>query len=109
MRLSSIYQHLSRQDVSSAATLGSRIRELRTRAQLTQAELGSPMTRSFVSAIEHGRAIPSLPALLLISSRLGVPVGELLKELEWTWRDTYTDVHDEDNPNGHHPTPRDGR
>jgi transcriptional regulator with XRE-family HTH domain len=63
------------------------------------------MTRSFVSAVEHGRALPSLPALLLIATRLGVPVGELLEQLEWTWQDTYTEGHD-----GNHPTPpRDGR
>jgi len=90
MRLSSIYQHATRHDTPHAATLGSRIRELRIGAGLTQAELGSPMTRSFVSAIEHGRALPSLPALLLISARLAVPVGELLDQLEWTWQDIYT-------------------
>jgi transcriptional regulator with XRE-family HTH domain len=84
--------------------LGSRIRELRLEAGLTQAELGSPMTRSYVSAIEHGRALPSLPALLLIASRLGVSVGILVDQLEWTWRDTYTSAHD-----GSHPPPRDGR
>jgi transcriptional regulator with XRE-family HTH domain len=85
--------------------LGSRIRELRLEAGLTQAELGSPMTRSYVSAIEHGRALPSLPALLLIAARLGVSVGKLVDQLEWTWRDTYTSVHE-----GSHPTPpRDGR
>jgi transcriptional regulator with XRE-family HTH domain len=84
MRLSSIYQLYPDQGTSHSATLGSRIRELRIRAGLTQAELGAPMTRSFVSAIEHGRAVPSLPALMLMSSRLNVPIGELLKELEWT-------------------------
>ena len=66
------------------SALGSRIRELRIQAGLTQAELGAPMTRSFVSAIERGRAVPSLPALLLMSARLDVPIGELLRELEWT-------------------------
>src|SRR5450759_2885443 len=90
MRLSSIYQHRPRNDLPGVATLGSRIRELRHRAGLTQAELGSPMTRSYVSAVEHGRALPSLPALLLIAARLGVPVGELLEQMEWTGRDTYT-------------------
>jgi transcriptional regulator with XRE-family HTH domain len=84
MRLSSIYQLHPDVGASQSATLGSRIRELRIRAGLTQAELGAPMTRSFVSAIEHGRAVPSLPALMLMSSRLNVPIGELLRELEWT-------------------------
>jgi transcriptional regulator with XRE-family HTH domain len=105
MRLSSIYQHRLRHEDPDAVILGSRIRELRIRAGLTQAELGLPMTRSFVSAVEHGRALPSLPALLLIAARLGVPVGELLEKLEWTWRDTYTSVHDGSNP----PPPRDDR
>lgn len=104
MRLSSIYQHSSRHDGPHAATLGSRIRELRMGVGLTQGELGWPMTRSFVSAVEHGRALPSLPALLLISARLGVPVGELVGQLEWTWQDTYTEVHA-----GNHPPPRHGR
>ena len=98
MRLSSICQHPSHHDNPDAAILGSRIRELRIRAGLTQAELGSPMTRSFVSAVEHGRALPSLTALLLIASRLGVPVGELLEQLEWTWQETYTEIHARDNP-----------
>jgi transcriptional regulator with XRE-family HTH domain len=104
MRLSSIYQQRPSGDDSRATTLGSRIREMRIGAGLTQAELGAPLTRSFVSAIEHGRALPSLPALLLISARLGVPVGELVDELEWTWQDTYTEVHA-----GNHSPPRDGR
>jgi transcriptional regulator with XRE-family HTH domain len=85
--------------------LGSRIRELRIRAGLTQAELGSPMTRSFVSAIEHGRALPSLPALLLIAARLDLPVAQLLDQLEWTWRATYTSTHDRNHPS----PPRDRR
>ncbi len=105
MRLSSICQHPSGHDRPRAITFGTRIRELRIRAGLTQAELGSPMTRSFVSAVEHGRALPSLPALLLIASRLGVPVGELLEQLEWTWQETYTGIHARDNPT----PPRNGR
>jgi transcriptional regulator with XRE-family HTH domain len=82
--------------------VGSRIRELRIRAGLTQAELGAPMTRSYVSAVERGRAIPSLPSLLLMASRLGVPVGDLLGQLKWTWQESYTADHAEDDP-----TPRD--
>jgi transcriptional regulator with XRE-family HTH domain len=104
MRLSSIYQHTGCDEAIRAATLGSRIRKLRIEVGLTQAELGSPMTRSFVSAIEHGRVLPSLPALLLISGRLGVPAGELLDQLEWTWQDIYTGLHAAD-----HPPSSDGR
>lgn len=68
------------------------------RAGLTQAELGSPMTRSFVSAVERGRTVPSLRALLLMSARLGVSVSELLDELEWTGQDIYTEVYAADHP-----------
>ena len=92
MRLSSIYQP-RRQAETQTTALGARIRELRQGAGLTQAELGRPMTRSFISAVEHGRALPSLPALLLIAARLGVPIGELLEQVEWTWQDTYTVPH----------------
>ena len=104
MRLSSIYRHPIGEVEAHALTLGTRIRDLRLRAGLSQAQLGSPMTRSFVSAVEHGRALPSLPALLLMSARLNVPIGDLLEQLEWTWGDTYTEAHAT-----HHPTPRDGR
>src|ERR1035437_4745290 len=104
MGMSSIYQHHVHHDEPYAASLGSRIRELRKGVGLTQTELGSPLTRSFVSAIEHGRALPSLRALMLISSRLGVPIGELLDELEWTRQDTYTLAHARN-----HPPPNDCR
>ena len=93
MAMSSIYQHPTRQNDSFAALLGARIRELRLRVGLTQAELGSPRTRSFISAVEHGRTLPSLRALLQMAERLGVPVAVLLDELELTGRDTYTWLH----------------
>lgn len=93
MVLSSIYQHQRRQDEPFAALLGSRIRELRLRAGLTQTELGSPRTRSFISAVEHGRTLPSLRALLQMAERLRVPVSVLLDELEWTGQDIYTWLH----------------
>lgn len=81
-----------------AVLLGSRIRDLRLRAGLTQAQLGLPRTRSFISAIEHGRTLPSLRALLQMAERLGVPVAVLLDELELTGRDTYTLLCDTNNP-----------
>jgi transcriptional regulator with XRE-family HTH domain len=102
--MSSISQQQAGYDNTCATSLGSRIRELRKEVGLTQTELGSPLTRSFVSAIEHGRTLPSLRALMLISSRLGVPIGELLDELEWTRQDTYTLAHARD-----HPPPSDRR
>ena len=93
MSLSSIYQHDPRRNEPFAALLGSRIRDLRVRAGLTQTQLGAPRTRSFISAVEHGRALPSLRALVQMSERLGLPVAVLLDELEWTGQDTYTWRH----------------
>ena len=48
---------------------------------MTQAELGAPFTKSYVSAIEHGRVLPSLQALWLIAGRLGVGIGELVGQV----------------------------
>ncbi len=78
--------------------LGSRIRQLRVGAGLTQAQLGAPRTRSFVSAVEHGRTLPSLRALLQMADRLGVPVAVLLDDLEWPAQVTYTLPRDSDSP-----------
>jgi transcriptional regulator with XRE-family HTH domain len=93
MVLSSIYQHREDQDARFAALLGSRIRDLRLHAGLTQAQLGLPRTRSFVSAVEHGRTLPSLRALLQMSERLGVPMAVLIGELDSTGPETYTWRH----------------
>ena len=109
MSLSSIYQQSiqpgpGRNGQPFASMLGSRIRDLRIRAGLTQAELGSPRTRSFISAVEHGRSLPSLRALLQMSERLGVPASVLLDELEWTGQETYPWLHA-----SHDATPSDSR
>jgi transcriptional regulator with XRE-family HTH domain len=49
---------------------------------LTQEALGAPLSKGFVSAVEHGRAVPSLPALRLMTGRLGVPLGEFLGSVD---------------------------
>ncbi|MDQ6793324.1 MAG: helix-turn-helix domain-containing protein [Chloroflexota bacterium] len=41
---------------------------------MTQAALGAPLTRGFVSAVETGGTVPSLPALALLADRLEVPL-----------------------------------
>jgi transcriptional regulator with XRE-family HTH domain len=62
--------------------LGLELRERRRRSGLTQETLGAPLTKGFVSAVEHGRIIPSLPALRLMTDRLGVPLGEFLRYVD---------------------------
>ena len=43
---------------------------------MTQAALGTPLTRAFVSAVETGRTVPSLPALALLADRLGLALDD---------------------------------
>lgn len=56
--------------------IGKRIRALRHSQSLTQADVcGESITRNMLSLIENGNASPSLPTLIYLSQRLGVPVG----------------------------------
>ena len=63
--------------------IGARIRSLRQSRGMTQSELaGGDVTRNMLSRIEHGAALPSLPTLCAIASRLNIPVGALLGDLD---------------------------
>ena len=87
---SSISQLLSDQERRLSASLdpawrvalGRELRDRRRGSGLTQEALGTPLTKGFVSAVEHGRTIPSLPALRLMTDRLGVPLGEFLRNVD---------------------------
>ncbi len=48
---------------------------------MTQAQLGEPLTRAYVSAVEHGRTLPSLGALALFADRLHLPLERLLADI----------------------------
>jgi hypothetical protein len=65
---------------------------------LTQATLGEPMTRAFVSSVERGRTVPSLPALALFVDRLGTSLGEFFLGVQSHMTATYTSAH-ERSPN----------
>src|SRR5688572_8615591 len=65
-------------DRGIATPLGREIRRRRLALGLTQTQLGQPLTRSFVSAVETGRCVPSLPVLLLMAQRLQVRPGVLI-------------------------------
>ena len=60
-------------------TVGQRIRDLRTRQQLSQADLAkqTQLSGSYVSLIESGRRPPTARALRLIAERLGCTVEYL--------------------------------
>src|ERR1700730_3432964 len=63
-----------------AARVGSNIREVRTKLQLTQAQLAAPeFSISYISAIERGKISPSLKALSILAKRLDVPLTCLLE------------------------------
>jgi transcriptional regulator with XRE-family HTH domain len=62
--------------------LGRELRRLRTDRELTQGELGAPLTRAYVSAVEAGRTVPSLPALQLMVDRLDVPLSAFFERVE---------------------------
>lgn len=61
--------------------IGERIRALRTQKMMTQTELaGNQITRNMLSCIENGTSLPSLPTLIYLAGRLGVPAGLLIAE-----------------------------
>src|SRR5262245_22237427 len=65
--------------VSALAELGARLRAARHERGMSQEALAQPeFTKSYVSAVERGKARPSLKALDLMSRRLGIPMSELL-------------------------------
>jgi transcriptional regulator with XRE-family HTH domain/predicted negative regulator of RcsB-dependent stress response len=61
--------------------LAQRLRTARLAAKLTQQELaGETFSKSYISAVEQGRMIPSIPSLSVLATRLGVAMSYLLGE-----------------------------
>lgn len=64
-----------------ARRVGERIRQARTRAGMTQAQLArGRYTPAYISALERGLAKPSMAALTFLSERLGVSIPDLVAE-----------------------------
>ena len=89
MGRSSISQHVApggrlskTLDPELRRAVGRQLRRLRTDKALTQGELGAPLTRAYVSAVEAGRTVPSLPALQLMVDRLDIPMSTFFEEVE---------------------------
>ena len=76
-----------------AARLGGEIRRRRVAIGMTQSELGNPLTRGFVSAVECGHCVPSVPVLLMFAERLHVSPGELLDVVNRATAPLYTGAH----------------
>ncbi|OKP95699.1 helix-turn-helix transcriptional regulator [Paenibacillus sp. P46E] len=67
--------------MTSKQTIGDKIKHLRTTKRLTQSELaGDDLTKSMLSQIENGRALPSMRSLQILAARLGVDAGYFLEE-----------------------------
>lgn len=114
MSESSIQQQFSTSRDRRAVELGRRIRERRRDLGLTQSELAAPFTKSYLSAVERGRTLPSLRALWLIASRLGTGVGELADDVNILATPQYNRPHgcrppSDSHPDHGHPDPPTGR
>ena len=73
-------------DRELARRIGSRIREARHRAGLTQQQLaGDRYTKAYVSALETGIARPSMVALNHIAGRLNLPASHFIDEAHPAW------------------------
>ena len=57
---------------------------------ISQADLGRPFTRGFVSAVEGGHCVPSLSALILLAYRLETTTAVLLAAVSPRLEDLYT-------------------
>ena len=92
--MSTIAKHqILRRHSPALLELGGRVRELRRAAGLTQADVAAPFSAAYISAIEHGIVVPSLPALVVLASRLGVEPAELLAGVNFLVPAAYTEGH----------------
>lgn len=76
-----------------SASLGSELRRRRLAAQLSQGEMSPPLTRAFISQVELGRTMPSLPALIVMSERLGTSADEVLRAVNHALNSEYAARH----------------
>jgi len=69
-----------------ARRVGARLRQARTQAGLTQAQLSEGRyTKAYVSALENGLVKPSMAAMHFFADRLQVPIERLLSDREQAW------------------------
>ena len=77
------------------SSLGSEVRRRRLAAHLSQVALSTPLTRAYISQVESGRTLPSLPALIVLAERLGTSADEILKSVNQTLSVEYPDAHED--------------
>jgi transcriptional regulator with XRE-family HTH domain len=77
-------------------SLGVELRRRRLAARLSQDDVSAPLTRGFVSQVERGRTMPSLPALIVMSERLGTSADEVLRAVNRALNSEYAVGHEDD-------------
>jgi transcriptional regulator with XRE-family HTH domain len=83
-----------------AVAIGRELHRRRTAKGLTQASLGEPLTRAFVSAVERGHTVPSIASLALLTDRLGTRLEDFFRGVNEQMTRVYTPAHEH-----HHPDP----
>ncbi len=82
MQNSSIYRARWGAGSIFALAVGHQLRAARRARGLTQAGLGRPLSGAFVSAVERGEIVPSLPSLAFLVSRLGLRLDTFFHAVE---------------------------
>ena len=83
MRKSTITKHSDGGAGSAfARALGWEIRRRREASGMSQTAAAAPLGRAFLSQVEQGRVVPSLPSLLIVARRLDTSAGEILRSVE---------------------------
>lgn len=75
--------------------LGLELRHRRLAAHLSQEAVCAPLTRAFLSQVESGRTLPSLPALIVLAERLGTSADEVLKAVNIALNSEYSARHED--------------
>lgn len=83
-------------DATIRRGLGREIRRRRLAARLSQEEVSAPMTRGFVSQVERGETMPSLPALIVIAEHLGTSADVVLRAVNRALSEEYAVRHEDD-------------
>lgn len=65
-----------------AIALGREVRRRRLGLGLSQAAAGEPLSRAFLSSIEVGRVVPSIPSLVMIARRLNTTAAAILASVD---------------------------
>lgn len=71
-------------DLGVAIAFGERLKEVSTGAGMSQEKLAEAagLHPTFISNVERGYRVPTLPTVLRLAKGLGVPPGELLDGLD---------------------------